>query len=119
MASFADKLSNKKTKVLINRNWLEQWKKFVYEDNKKGYRMFGHPRPSEIRNQSADWDKDLKDGIFKKISPEVWYFLQKFYGGGPLISNKDYFPNSVLLTAVNLRFENMAVHLKTLLHAVR
>jgi hypothetical protein len=28
----------------------------------------------------------MKNGTLKKISPEVWYFLHKFYGGGPLIS---------------------------------
>ena len=51
-----------------------------------------------IQNNNVEEDK------MKKISPEVWYFLQKFYGGGPLMAKNEYHPNIVLTASVNLRF---------------
>jgi len=60
--------------------------------------MFGNARPKKIDNTASKIDR------FKKISPEVWYFFHKFYGGGPLRALKGYHPNVVLQTAVNLRF---------------
>ena len=50
MAAFADKLSNKKDRVLISRKWLETWKQFAYGDGKYNYRMMGSPRPGPINN---------------------------------------------------------------------
>ena len=45
MAAFASNFSQKKDYVLIRRSWLESWKKFVYEDSRKEYKMFGYERP--------------------------------------------------------------------------
>ena len=78
---FSDKLSQKKEWVYINRNWLDKWKKFVYEDCRKGYRIFGHARPGPISNEIKN--EEEVNQSHKKISREVWYFLNKFYGGGP------------------------------------
>jgi hypothetical protein len=51
---------------------------------------------------------DLANDQLKKISPEVWFFLQKFYEGGPLICKTEVHPNAVVKSAVTLRFE--AIH---------
>jgi hypothetical protein len=107
MANFADKLSNKKERVLLSRAWLESWKQFAYEHSKRGYRSFGHPRPGPIRNATHNIEEDMKSGALKKVSPEVWYFLHKFYGGGPLLSKTDIHPNVVLTAAVDLRYESL------------
>jgi len=45
MAGLADKFSNKKSVYYVNKKWLESWRKFAYEDNKKYYRTQGNPRP--------------------------------------------------------------------------
>ena len=39
----------------------------------------------------------------------MWYFLHKFYGGGPLIAEKEKEtpPNAVVVAAVKLRWENL------------
>lgn len=50
MAAFADKLSNKKDRLLIRRDWLQKWKEFVYSDQKQGYKIFGLARPGPIEN---------------------------------------------------------------------
>ena len=44
---------------------------------------------------------------YKKISPEVWYFLKKFYGGGPLIAKVVTQPSLAVIEAVDLRHENI------------
>lgn len=89
MAAFADKLSHKKQRVLINRVWLESWKQFVYESPKKGYKAFGNTRPGLIKTVENDLqdksnrphqsrygqaqvhkpEEDLKVDNSKKISP--------------------------------------------------
>lgn len=69
MASFADKLSNKKERVLINRAWLDSWKQFAYETPKRGYRAFGHIRPGAIKNATNNIEEEMKNGTLKKISP--------------------------------------------------
>lgn len=89
MAAFADKLSHKKERVLINRVWLESWKQFVYESPKKGYMAFGNTRPGLIKANESDLqdkqnrahqgrygqaqiqkpEEDLKVDNSKKISP--------------------------------------------------
>jgi hypothetical protein len=69
--------------------------------------VFGNIRPGPIKNSTLSIEEDMKSGALKKISPEVWYFLQKFYGGGPLISKSDIHPNVVLTAAVNLRFDSL------------
>ena len=105
MAAFADKLSHKKDWVYINRSWLEKWKKFVYSDNHKGYRMYGNIRPGPIDNEITN--EEEVHSTHKKISPEVWYFLHRFYGGGPRVPAKKYHPNVVVTASVNLRFESL------------
>lgn len=61
----------------------------------------GNPRPGPIRNELIP-GKDIHE-THKKIAPEVWYFLHKFYSGGPRIPEKGLAPNVVLKTSVNLR----------------
>ena len=102
MAAFADKLSHKKSWVYISRSWLNEWKKFVYSENRRGYKMFGSRRPGGIVN---DMKKEEEVKVtHKKISQEVWYFLFKFYGGGPRVPPEKYHPNVVLTASVDLRF---------------
>lgn len=61
MALFADKLSNKKRKMMISKDWLEKWKKFVYEDDQSHYKYFGNPRPGTINNhQGINQNKTLR-----------------------------------------------------------
>lgn len=45
--------------------------------------------------------------MYKKVSPEVWYFMRKFYGGGPLIAKEVAAASLVVVQAVDLRFETL------------
>lgn len=51
MAKFADNLSNKKSKFCIDKEWLEKWKKYLYEECPNSYSMEGYRRPGMINNR--------------------------------------------------------------------
>lgn len=107
MAKFADNLSNKKSKFCIDKEWLEKWKKYLYEECPNSYSMEGYRRPGMINNRRGVKEQlgSIDDSKYKKISPEVWYFFKKFYGGGPLITTQKADPNLAVVQAIDLRYE--------------
>ena len=53
---------------------------------------------------------------YKKVSPEVWYFFKKFYGGGPLIAKIVSQPSLAVVEAVDLRYENIRHLIESITH---
>ena len=53
MAKFADQLSGKKNKVCIEIEWLNKWKKYLYEESIVPYNNEGNRRPGVINNKKG------------------------------------------------------------------
>ena len=61
MATFADKLTNKKFRFCIDIEWLEKWKQYLYGNNDLAYNSSGMRRPGPINNKKGLLDESLAD----------------------------------------------------------
>jgi len=64
------------TWYLVSMEWLQAWKKWLRAEG---------PRPGAIDNSSLDLTNP-KPGVTERgISMAAWHYLQKTYGGGPVV----------------------------------
>jgi len=92
---------SKKTQIsyAVSSEWIEQWKSFLYVNNRFLRRNFlkGHPAPGPINNSKL-FDEDGKINFslernkhFRVVNAYVWRIFMELYGGGPEVklSGKD------------------------------
>jgi hypothetical protein len=82
----------------------------LYFDKESNYKVWGNKRPDKIDNFLGLDKKNVKDinyNKFTKVTCEVWHFLHKFYGGGPLIILKKCITLPSVTSFINYKFDEM------------